>query len=178
MWQAQRGRAGLVRGFAAKADDAVAAADADMDWSKLEKLATSDETKRMVANLRGTFKDEMQKLEAIAPENVEIDWDFYKGKIDDRLLDSLHKALTDLKIPSYDISGALKEVDELFAPIMAEAKELEAFSAKRVKEIEAEIAAVDEARNSLKTRTIHDEIEADPKLAAEIDEEISKGSYY
>ena len=53
---------------------------------------------------------------------------------------------TDLKIPDYDISGALKEVDELFAPIMAEAKELEAFSAKRVKEIEAEIAAVDEAR--------------------------------
>ena len=53
---------------------------------------------------------------------------------------------TDLKIPDYDISGALKEVDELFAPIMAEAKELEAFSAKRVKEIEAEIAAVDQAR--------------------------------
>ena len=39
-----------------------------MDWSKLENLATSDEAKRMVANLRGTFKDEMQKLEAIAPE--------------------------------------------------------------------------------------------------------------
>ena len=57
-----------MRGFAAKADDAVAAADADMDWSKLENLATSDEAKRMVANLRGTFKDEMQKLEAIAPE--------------------------------------------------------------------------------------------------------------
>ena len=33
-------------------------------------------------------------------------------------------------------------------------------------------------QSSLKTRTIHDEIEADPKLAAEIDEEISKGSYY
>lgn len=68
MLQAQRGRAGLVRGFAVKADDAVAAADADMDWSKLENLATSDEAKRMVANLRGTFRDEMQKLEAIAPE--------------------------------------------------------------------------------------------------------------
>lgn len=66
--QAQRGRAGLVRSFAAKADEAVAAADADMDWSALEKLATSDEAKRQVANLRSTFKDEVQKLEALAPE--------------------------------------------------------------------------------------------------------------
>ncbi len=41
------------------------------------------------------------------------------------------------------MSGALKEVDDVFAPILAEAKELEAFSAKRAKEIEAEIAAVD-----------------------------------
>lgn len=53
---------------------------------------------------------------------------------------------TDLKIPKYDISSALKDVDEMFAPIMAEAKELEAFSAKRVQEIEAEIADVDRAR--------------------------------
>ena len=48
-----------------------------------------------------------------------------------------------LKIPKYDISGALKEVDEVFTPILKEAKELEEFSAKRAKEIEAEIAAVD-----------------------------------
>lgn len=48
-----------------------------------------------------------------------------------------------LKIPKYDISGALKEVDVAFAPILKEAKELEEFSAKRATEIEAEIAAVD-----------------------------------
>ena len=48
-----------------------------------------------------------------------------------------------LKLPKYDISGALKEVDAAFAPILKEAKELEEFSAKRAKEIEAEIAAVD-----------------------------------
>jgi hypothetical protein len=103
-------------------------------------------------------------------QEVSIDWDFYKGKVDDKLLTTLHKALTGaplpythsqamtpasaparqslraragLKIPKYDISGALKEVDDVFAPILAEAKELEAFSAKRAKEIEAEIAAVD-----------------------------------
>ncbi|KAK9820859.1 hypothetical protein WJX81_005100 [Elliptochloris bilobata] len=174
--QAELGRVGLVRGFAEKADKAVASAD--MDWSVLERLAQSDNAKRQVASLRSTFKDEMQKLEALAPEEVTIDWDSYKGKVDDRLLTTLHKALTGLKIPKYDISGALKEVDEVFAPILKQAKELEEFSAQRAKEIEAEIAAVDRDIARLKEVTIEDEIEKDPELAAKIDDEISKGSYY
>jgi len=41
---------------------------AEMDWSVLEKLATSDEAKRHVSSLRSTFRDEMAKLEALAPE--------------------------------------------------------------------------------------------------------------
>ena len=39
-----------------------------MDWSALERLAQSDEAKRQVASLRSTFRDEMQKLDAMAPD--------------------------------------------------------------------------------------------------------------
>ena len=64
--QADRSSAGLVRGFAENADRAVATAD--MDWSMLERLAQSDEAKRQVSSLRSTFRDEMQKLDAMAPD--------------------------------------------------------------------------------------------------------------
>ncbi len=66
--QADWSSAGAVRGFAESAGKAVAAAGADMDWGALERLAHSDEAKRQVASLRSTFRDEMQKLDAMAPD--------------------------------------------------------------------------------------------------------------
>jgi len=71
--QAQWGRAALARGYAQSVETAEAAETgvsetAEMDWSVLEKLATSDEAKRHVSSLRSTFRDEMAKLEALAPE--------------------------------------------------------------------------------------------------------------
>jgi hypothetical protein len=71
--QAQWGRAALARGYAQSVETAESAETgvsetAEMDWSVLEKLATSDEAKRHVSSLRSTFRDEMAKLEALAPE--------------------------------------------------------------------------------------------------------------
>ena len=48
-----------------------------------------------------------------------------------------------LKLPQYDASKDLQEVEDTFGPIIAQAKELADFSQKRLQEIEGEIKGID-----------------------------------
>ena len=49
----------------------------------------------------------------------------------------------ELKIPKFDVTEHVKKVDREFDPLLKSASELEAFSQKRVKEIEDEIKQID-----------------------------------
>ena len=50
----------------------------------------------------------------------------------------------DLKIPKYDPSAHIKQVETEFEPLLKSASELEAFSTKREAEIRAEIKTIDD----------------------------------
>jgi len=94
------------------------------------------------------------------------------------VLDGFKNAMAKLKIPKYDVTEHVKKVDADFDPLLESAAELEAFSQKRQKEINDEIKQIDVEIEKLNTKTVNEELTSDPKLLKEVDEEISKGSYY
>ncbi|EIE20405.1 hypothetical protein COCSUDRAFT_57553 [Coccomyxa subellipsoidea C-169] len=147
------------------------------DWDTFYSLVTSDEAKREVGSLRAQFNELRQKLSKPSTAPKEINWDEFK-EVDAAILDTFKKAFAGVKIPKYDVTEALKKVDGEFEPLLKSSEELEAYSKKRYEEIQKEISTIDEETEKLNSRTVDDELAADPELTKEVDEEISKGSYY
>jgi hypothetical protein len=52
--------------------------------------------------------------------------------------------LVGIKIPKLDVTEQLKKVESEFTPLLKSAEELEQFSKKRLEEIKAEIAELDD----------------------------------
>ncbi|BDA50766.1 probable ATP synthase subunit d, mitochondrial [Coccomyxa sp. Obi] len=174
----QKARSGLMlmvqqRHMAAASELAVQ----EPDWDTFYSLVTSDEAKREVGSLRTQFNELRQKLIKPSTAPKEIKWDEFKD-VDPALLDNFKKAFAGVKIPKYDVTEELKKVDAEFEPLLKSSEELEAFSKQRHAEIEKEIATIDEETEKLSKRTVDDELASDPALLKEVDEEISKGSYY
>lgn len=79
-------------------------------------------------------------------------------------------------LPSYkgdDVSKAQTR----FTEIIAQAEVLAADSLARSKEIEAELAGIEQEKARIAVMTVDEELAADPKLAAEIDADVEKNSF-
>lgn len=81
-----------------------------------------------------------------------------------------------MKLPTYQ-GDDVAQAQANFASIIKAAEGLAATSATRVKEIQAELASIEKEKARITTMTIDEELAADPKLAAEIDEEVEKNSF-
>lgn len=165
-------RAWLQRAYAAEA----APATVDFDWDNFSNVVTSDDGKRELATLRNRFLDIQSRIQA-ANKVKKPDWAAFEKDVDPKILGSLRKAYEGLKLPQYDASKDLQEVEDTFGPIIAQAKELADFSQKRLQEIEGEIKGIDAEKERVATTTVDEELAADPETAAQIDKEISEGRY-
>jgi hypothetical protein len=89
------------------------------------------------------------------------------------LLFMFHAAM---KLPKYDGDEAA-QAEAKFKEIMQQAEAFAATSASRIKEIEAELASIQREKERIATVTVDEELAADPKLAAEIDDEVQKNAF-
>lgn len=81
-----------------------------------------------------------------------------------------------MKLPKYE-SDDVAQAQLRFAELGKEADALAAASAARIKEIEAELAGIEQEKARIATVTVDEELAADPKMAEEIDTEVSKNSF-
>ncbi|CAK0787319.1 hypothetical protein CVIRNUC_010537 [Coccomyxa viridis] len=159
------------------AEAAVSTQLKEPDWDAFQAIVTSDEGKRELATLRSQFAEIKSKLTSHSQAPQEVKWGQFKD-VEPVVLDAFKKAMAGLKIPKFDVTEHVKKVDTEFDPLLKSAAELEAFSQKRSKEIQEEIKGIDAEMEKLNTRTIDDELTADPELLKQVDEDIAKGSYY
>lgn len=159
------------------ADAAISTQLQDPDWEAFQAIVTSDEGKRELATLRSQFAEIKGKLTTPPTGPQEVNWDQFKD-VEPLVLDGFKKAMAGLKIPKLDVAEHVKKVDSEFEPLLKSASELEAFSQKRAKEIKEEIKHIDAEIEKLNTQTVNEELSSDPELLKQVDEEISKGSYY
>ncbi|CAL5229518.1 g12858 [Coccomyxa viridis] len=159
------------------AESAVSTQLKEPDWEAFGAIVTSDEGKRELATLRSQFAEIKTRLTSQSQAPQEVKWEEYKD-VEPVVLDGFKSAMSKLKIPKFDVTEHVKKVDTDFDPLLKSATELEAFSQKRQKEIEDEIKQIDVEIEKLNTKTVDEELSSDPKLLKEVDEEISKGSYY
>eukprot|EP00891_Asterochloris_glomerata_P004410 jgi/Astpho2/4410/Aster-00028 len=148
-----------------------------LDWDSLEDTLGTDEARREVATLRSTYMDVERRFKEMSKAPEQLNWAGYQDKVDAELLSSFQKAFQSLDFPTYDASAEAQEASKKFEPLLKQAEEVAQFSAKRMSEIEAELKEVDRSMEKVATATIDEELAADPKTAAEIDEEIRKGDF-
>ena len=79
-------------------------------------------------------------------------------------------------MPAYE-GDDVKEAEVRFAEVIKQAESFAAASAARAKEIEAELQAIEKEKQRIMTVTVDEELAADPKMAAEIDEDVQKNSF-
>lgn len=81
-----------------------------------------------------------------------------------------------MKLPIYE-GDDVKEAEVRFTEVIKQAESLAAASAARAKEIEAELQGIEKEKQRIATVTVDEELAADPKMAAEIDEDVQKNSF-
>jgi len=81
-----------------------------------------------------------------------------------------------MSLPSYK-GDDVEQAKARFAELGKQAESLAAASQARAKEIEAELEGILAAKARIGTVTVDEELSADPKMAAEIDSEVTKNNF-
>lgn len=166
------------RAYAADAAPPPAAASASLDWDKLTALVSTDEGKRELASLRHALAEGVEKLAARGGKGGAPDFAAAAAAVDPAVLAVLKQAYSDVKLPTLDPAASVAAVKDRFTPILEAAASLEKASAARAASLEGEIKAVADDIAKLARTTVDEELAADPKTAAKIDGEISRGEFY
>lgn len=81
-----------------------------------------------------------------------------------------------MSLPKYQ-GTEVADAQAKFAALISEAEGLAAHSAARSKEIEGDIAGLQAEKARIATVTVDEELAADPKLAAELDDDVAKNHF-
>ena len=154
---------------------AVGAEGAGLD--ALDTDAMSDSTRRELGMLKKSFHDMASQLERASKASPGIDWKSFEGKVDAGTLKVFKGAVEGFSAPDYKGTEA-EEAAAAFSKLLKTAETQAAESAKRVTEIEAELAGVRAEREALASKTVDEVLAAEPELAKKIDAEISESKWY
>merc|ERR1712086_498707 len=118
-----------------------------LDWVALNTKVTSDAGKLELANLRTTYS-EIVKATASAPSSTpEVDWAKWSSTIKTPgVVDGFKAAYGKLAVPQMEDTFSAK-VDAAFAAAISNAETLASASESRIKELEEQLAALDNAKD-------------------------------
>merc|ERR1712046_251895 len=145
---------------------------ARLDWAALSSKVTSDAGKAELASLRAAYSDIVKAVDS-APA---IDWAKWKATIKTPgVVDGFEAAYGKLSTPAMaDTYSA--EVDSKFAAAIEKAEGFAASSEARIKELEAELNALNNRKNWSEV-TVEEELANNPEIAAEIEHEIANNKW-
>ena len=118
------------------------------------------------------IKDAVQRD---ADRSTEIDFAKFKQQLTNspEIVDLFQKAYSTLKLPKYE-STEIADVTQAFKVLEEAAKKQAAESAKRIEELEKELVALKEERESLERVTMDEIFEREPEMREKFNEQIKK----
>ncbi|KAF9036057.1 mitochondrial ATP synthase [Hymenopellis radicata] len=155
-----------------------AAAAAAVDFTRL--YSTLGLGKETIASLQAFRKrhGEAQRLNAqYASQPTTVDFAHYRSILKNTaVIDDAEKALKDFKPVTYDVGAHIKAIESFEAKALAKAKETEEKIDVELKELQATLANIEEAR-PFDQLTAMDVGEAHPRLIKVVETMIQKGKW-
>ena len=158
--------------------DAVQSTDAS-SWDTAIAANATEETKRELASLAKTMADIKDAVQRDADRSTEIDFAKFKQQLTNspEIVDLFQKAYSTLKLPKYE-STEIADVTQAFKVLEEAAKKQAAESAKRIEELEKELVALKEERESLERVTMDEIFEREPEMREKFNEQIKKDEWF
>merc|ERR1711998_85867 len=149
---------------------------ARLDWAALSGKVTSDAGKAELNALRAVYSDLLKQVDSAPATTPTIDWAKWKATIKTPgVVDEFQAAYSKLNVPEMEDTFTAG-VEDKFASAISNANELAAASEARIKELEAQLAELNNRRDWSEV-TVEEELANNPELAAEIEKEIEDNKW-
>jgi hypothetical protein len=142
----------------------------------LSSKVTSDAGKAELNALRAAYSDIVKSVDSAPSSTPSIDWAKWKATIKTPgVVEAFESSYSKLSIPAMEDTFTA-EVESKFADALTKAEGLAASSEARIKELEAELAKLNNRRDWSEV-TVEEELANNPEIAAEIEDEIQNNRW-
>ncbi|KAK7471043.1 ATP synthase d subunit [Stygiomarasmius scandens] len=154
------------------------AATVAVDFSRIySSLGLGKETISALQAFRKRHNDAQLTNNQLSQQSTTVDFAHYRSVLKNKaVVDELEKAFTEFKPVSYDVNAQIKAIESFEAKAVSKAKETEAKIDLELKELQATLANIEEAR-PFEQLTAGDIGQAHPKIFDTVETMLKKGKW-
>jgi len=154
------------------------AATAAVDFTRIySSLGLGKETIAALQAFRKRHADAQRIQSQFASQPTTVDLAHYRSIIKNKaIVDEAEKLLSDFKPVTYDVNTHIKAIETFETKAIAKAKETEVKIDEELKELQATLANIEDAR-PFEDLTANDVAEAHPRIVEAVENMIKKGKW-
>ncbi|EIN10786.1 ATP synthase d subunit [Punctularia strigosozonata HHB-11173 SS5] len=154
------------------------AATAAVDFARIySSLGLGKETVASLQAFRKRHADAQRLAATAAAQPTTIDFAYYRSVLKNKaVVDEAEKTLKEFKPVTYDVSAHIKAIETFEAKAVVKAKETEAKIDEELKDLQATLANIEEAR-PFEDLTVEDVGDAHPRIREAVETMIKKGKW-